>query len=144
MTGIDGWTFGERLMRLRKRRRISQRGLAQVLGVNFVNVSHWEADHYRPASARIEAVARALHVTTDYLLMGVEPDAPAKKQVSDRSMLHRMRVAERVALPARKLPAERKCLGCQRAFPSQWIGNRLCVHCGGAGAKTARPDEVRA
>jgi transcriptional regulator with XRE-family HTH domain len=144
MIGIDGWTFGERLMRLRKRRRISQRGLAQVLGVNFVNVSHWEADHYRPASARIEAVARALHVTTDYLLMGVEPEPPAKKQVSEISLLHHHRVADQAALAARKLPADRKCLGCQRAFLSQWIGNRLCPGCGGSGAKVARVEEVRA
>lgn len=45
------------------------------------------------------------------------------------------------ALPAKKRQAKRTCLRCGKPFDSLWIGNRLCAHCGGAGAKTAKPDD---
>ena len=31
--------------------------------------------------------------------------------------------------PARKLPAERRCLRCRRMFPSFSCGNRMCGGC---------------
>ena len=33
------------------------------------------------------------------------------------------------ALPARDRVAARRCLGCSRAFQSEWCGNRLCRSC---------------
>lgn len=64
------------------------------------------------------------------------------KQYGDSQVLAKIRAAERATLPPHKLPAQRKCLGCQRMFDSLWIGNRLCVHCGGAGAKTAKVEDA--
>lgn len=62
------------------------------------------------------------------------PAGSSKHRVNPRMLLHR----QQAALPAAKQPAMRKCLGCQKPFESSWIGNRLCVSCGGPGAKVAK------
>lgn len=51
------------------------------------------------------------------------------------------RLAEQAARPATHKVAQRTCLGCQKKFDSRWIGNRLCPHCGGSGAKLAKDDD---
>jgi hypothetical protein len=48
----------------------------------------------------------------------------------DHNMLRTMREAERDALPPRKQPGDRACLGCGKLFASKWCGNRLCTSCG--------------
>jgi hypothetical protein len=48
----------------------------------------------------------------------------------DHVALRDMRKAECAALPPRKQPGDRACLGCGRLFASKWCGNRLCVSCG--------------
>lgn len=50
----------------------------------------------------------------------------AYRDVSVMAAMERARVA---ALPPKKLPGDRLCLGCVRVFRSKWIGNRLCGDC---------------
>lgn len=47
----------------------------------------------------------------------------------DHVLLAAMRKAEAAALPPRKQPDDRPCLGCGRWFASEWCGNRLCDNC---------------
>jgi hypothetical protein len=48
----------------------------------------------------------------------------------DHVALRAMREADRAALPPRKQPGDRHCLGCGALFLSLWCGNRLCKRCG--------------
>ena len=54
------------------------------------------------------------------------------------TLYRRDRLAAEAILPDTRKPADRKCLGCGKTFTSRWIGNRMCVACGGVGAKVAR------
>ena len=73
---------------------------------------------------------------------GTRAPMSSRKRTNPRTLLHRQRQEEEAALPATKKQAERKCLGCQKPFESLWIGNRLCPHCGGTGAKSMKEREA--
>lgn len=61
-------SFGERLKRLRKKRKITQKDLANVLGVDNTTISKWESDIYEPEMTAINKIADYFNVTVDYLL----------------------------------------------------------------------------
>lgn len=72
-TPSGGGAFGSRLQRLRKERGLTQAALADQLGVSKPTVWAWEQGKARPVESRMEALARALDVPADELL--VESDA---------------------------------------------------------------------
>lgn len=60
--------FGERLVELRKEKKISQAKLAKSLGVSYSVVCYWETDRSEPTAPNIVKIAEFFNVTTDYLL----------------------------------------------------------------------------
>lgn len=72
---------------------------------------------------------------------GTRAPMRSRKRVNPRTLLHRQRQEKEAALPEAKKQAKRKCLGCGKQFTSLWIGNRMCSHCGGTGAKSAKEME---
>ena len=70
-------TLGERVRRLRTSRGLTSVALGKRVGVSNVSVHHWETDSRSPTSDKFQALARALGVTTDYLLTGREAPALA-------------------------------------------------------------------
>jgi transcriptional regulator with XRE-family HTH domain len=65
---------GDRLRKARKRLRLSQRDLAKQLGITATDVYRVERGLVKdPHSSRVVEFARALGVTTDYLL-GLTPE----------------------------------------------------------------------
>ena len=66
-------TMGEKIQDLRRRSGMSQDALAEQLGVSRQAVSKWERDEAVPEADKIVSLAKAFHVSTDYLLM----DEPA-------------------------------------------------------------------
>lgn len=67
-------TFGARLRRLRKQRRLSLVGLARQVGVSRPTVWNWERDAAWPRKNSIRVVASVLGVSVSELVFG---DAPA-------------------------------------------------------------------
>lgn len=65
-------TFGQRILRLRKRAGLTQKALADRVGVSASQISALEADERTegPQARKIVPLARALGVSTDYLLTG--------------------------------------------------------------------------
>lgn len=61
-------TFGEKLLRLRREKGISQEQLAAALGVSRQAVSKWELGESLPDTEKILQLAKMFHVSTDYLL----------------------------------------------------------------------------
>lgn len=55
---------------MRERRDLTQRDLAEAVGVHVTAVSHWEQGLSRPSVLRLAAVAKALGVTVDALIAG--------------------------------------------------------------------------
>ena len=61
-------TFGEKLVRLRRREGLSQEALAEVLGVSRQAVSRWEQGTALPDGAKLLPCARYFGVSVDWLL----------------------------------------------------------------------------
>lgn len=67
-------TFGERLKQARKAAKLTQRELAQRLSTDVMNISRWERGEVkRPSGENLAALADALGVSSDFLLLGREP-----------------------------------------------------------------------
>lgn len=60
--------LGERLRELRQERGLTQRELAEQLGLNSVTYLHYEKDQREPPLALLVAFAKFYGVSVDYLL----------------------------------------------------------------------------
>jgi transcriptional regulator with XRE-family HTH domain len=60
--------FGERLRQAREVRGINQTELAAKAGLQPSAIGHFEKERRKPSFANIRALAKALSVTSDYLL----------------------------------------------------------------------------
>lgn len=65
--------IADRIQSLRKAKGISQEELADVIGVSRQAVSKWESEQSSPETEKIILLSNYFEVTTDYLLLGVEP-----------------------------------------------------------------------
>lgn len=65
--------FGERLRVAREEKRISQKSVAELLGVTRTQISDIENGKTGTSMARLVTLAEFYHVSTDYLL-GVTDD----------------------------------------------------------------------
>jgi len=73
-------TIGERLLKLRKERNLSQEELATVLDVSRQTVSKWETDQSMPDFDKIIPLCNYFGITSDELLTGDSNIKEAKKQ----------------------------------------------------------------
>ena len=67
-------TFSERLYRLRTERLMSQRALAERVGIEHRMIGRFERGDNKPRIDTAVGLARVLGVTADYLLSGRDPD----------------------------------------------------------------------
>ncbi len=81
-------TISENIRFLRKQRRLSQRELAEILGVSYKTVSKWETGAGLPDIQIIVPLSQALGVSTDAILKEtpVSP-VPAEKPLDQRQQL---------------------------------------------------------
>ncbi len=72
-------TIGERLLKLRKERNLSQEELANVLDVSRQTISKWETDQSTPDFDKIIPLCEYFGITSDELLTGVSNIKEAKE-----------------------------------------------------------------
>ena len=60
--------LGERLKELREERKLTQKQLAQQLGLNSVTYLHYEKSQREPPLTILASMAKFFDVSTDYLL----------------------------------------------------------------------------
>jgi transcriptional regulator with XRE-family HTH domain len=60
--------FGARLVAARTARELSQTELAQRAGLQPAAIGHFERNRRKPSFANVRALAKALNVSSDYLL----------------------------------------------------------------------------
>jgi transcriptional regulator with XRE-family HTH domain len=80
----------DRLLEARKKKGISQQDLAKLAKVHFTNVGKYERGDAAPAADVLNRIAKALDVTTDYLLNGTMQDKSADA-ISDEELLSQFR-----------------------------------------------------
>jgi transcriptional regulator with XRE-family HTH domain len=100
------WTMkqqlSDRLLETRKGKGISQQELGKLSKVHFTNIGKYERGEATPASDILNRIAKALDVTTDFLMNGTMQDKSAEA-ISDEELLSQFRKVE-------KLPADKKKL----------------------------------
>jgi transcriptional regulator with XRE-family HTH domain len=81
-------SFGRRLQELRTARSLTQKELAELLGVGVMLVSRYERGLTVPSASTIIEMTRVLHVTADELLTGsasgAEPPAIVHASLFER------------------------------------------------------------
>ena len=90
-------TFGEKLLRLRQQRGLSQEALARELDVSRQAISRWELGEVAPDTANVLAVCRLFGVSADYLLRDEcdrEEDAPVVRQAEQSLRERQMAVGQ--------------------------------------------------
>ena len=60
--------LGEKIFTARKKAGLSQTDLADAVGVSRQSVSKWETGESAPEAGNLLLIAKALNVTTDWLL----------------------------------------------------------------------------
>ena len=76
-SGID--TFGDRLRRLREAARLTQKVLAETLGVSQQSIAGWESNRTEPNMKTIERIAQIFEVSADSLIFSPETPLPGGK-----------------------------------------------------------------
>lgn len=66
--------LSERLANARREKNLTQREVAEKLNVSFQAVSLWERGETSPDIDKLAELASLYHVTTDWLLMGIEKE----------------------------------------------------------------------
>lgn len=83
-------TIGERLLKLRKERNLSQEELANVLNVSRQTISKWETDQTTPDFDKIVPLCEYFNITSDELLTGkkdiIETKSEDKRKIFARNI----------------------------------------------------------
>ena len=97
--------LSDRLLEARKKKGISQQDLAKQAKVHFTNLGKYERGESVPAADILNRIAKALDVTTDYLLNGTMQDKSADA-ISDEELLSQFRKIEQLPPNKKKLVKE--------------------------------------
>ena len=98
-------SFPERLLDARKDKKLSQQELAKSAGVHFTNLGKYERGEAIPSADILNNIAKALDVTTDYLLNGTVNDK-AGQMISDQELLMQFKKIEALPSDKKKLVIE--------------------------------------
>lgn len=89
--------FGKRLRSLREERGLSQRELAERIGTQAPQVSRYETGAYMPNAETLAAIAQALNLDVDELLLGrVDRNPDDGIGIKDVRLLERLRELEKL------------------------------------------------
>jgi transcriptional regulator with XRE-family HTH domain len=97
--------FGTRIHDLRKIKSLSQQDLAKKIGVHFTNLGKYERDEAIPSADTLNKLAKALDVTSDYLLNGTVQDK-ANNTIKDQELLMQFKKIEKLPNDKKKLLLE--------------------------------------
>jgi len=89
-----GLSFGKRLKKLRKEKKISQEKLADIIGISRSTLSMYELDKREPDIANIVKFADFFGVSTDYLLGKESEPGPYPLPLEELKALIRLIVKE--------------------------------------------------
>ncbi len=70
MNNLNEIGFSERLLLLRRKKGLSQRAVARLLGISPTNVMNYEKGVHSPSVAILAKLAAIFNVSTDFLLLG--------------------------------------------------------------------------
>lgn len=66
--GALAWSIGQKIRLARERKNLTQEDLSKLTGIARANIARFEIGRHAPKIATVQRVARALDLTTEYLL----------------------------------------------------------------------------
>lgn len=93
--------FGVRVTQFRERRQVSITQLANLLGVDYMQISRYEKGQTLPSLDTAVRLAKALEISLDELVTGSEPPAPPLFR--NARLLERMRDLDQLPLARQEL-----------------------------------------
>jgi transcriptional regulator with XRE-family HTH domain len=88
-------TFGERILSLRKRQKLSQDKLAKKIGTSAPIVGRYERNEIKPSIEVAKKLADELGVTIDHLIVGTT-------QILDKELLKKIQDIEKLSDEGKK------------------------------------------
>ena len=79
--------LGKRLRQLRKTKKLTQKQVAERVGVTRTVLSQYENDHTAPSLEVLVKLANQFGVSTDYLLDNISPSEQSKEEAKRRMLL---------------------------------------------------------
>ena len=86
-------SFGQKLMLLRKSKKLSQKDFADLLKVGIANIARYETDARLPHAKTIVSISKFFQVSTDYLLKEDEDIAV----IQDKELLNLTTKADKLS-----------------------------------------------
>lgn len=87
-------TFGEKIRQLRKRKKLTQEQLAELIGSHENHIGRYEKDQSVPTAPAIVKLAEVFNVTTDYLLLENENTLSVK--ISDSELFDQFQEVDKM------------------------------------------------
>lgn len=109
---LSGETFGERLLRLRRERELTQRELAGT-GVSVSYICRLEAGERNPSVKAIRELAARLGVSAGYLETGMRDPEEVEAELGDAELELRLGSAEEIEARFSRLLAEADAIGAE-------------------------------
>jgi len=78
-------SLGEKIMLLRKKRKVSQKELASALGINPSNLPNYESGRYKPSIEMLIKITDFFEISLDALLKNRETDDLL--QINDQELI---------------------------------------------------------
>lgn len=88
--------FGARLRKAREERRLSQQQLADLVGASVMQISRYERSQVLPALETAVALAEALRVSADFLLLDRDESTTSAPAITDVRLFERFVEAEKL------------------------------------------------
>ncbi len=85
--------IGQRIKELRTKLNLTQKGLAEKVGMTYVQIGRYEKRGAVPSSEVLNKLADALNTTTDYLMNG-NTEEKAKASLKDSELLQQFKAVE--------------------------------------------------
>lgn len=76
-------TLGENILKARENQNLSQKELANIVGVSTGTIALWESDEISPSLSEIATLSKALHITTNQLIVDVEVNESTNQKTTD-------------------------------------------------------------
>ncbi len=87
--------IGERIKNIRTQLALTQKELADKVGLNYVQIGRYEKRGAVPSSEVLSKLAEALHTTSDFLLHG-STDDKAAAHINDNELLGLFKSVEKM------------------------------------------------
>lgn len=95
--------IGQNIAELRKWRDLTQRDLAEKIGISQSHLARWETDRSQPRPKALDQIAKALEVTVEEILSGGRGNLENALNIKDEELLQLLREIQN--LSAKELDA---------------------------------------